>query len=487
MADPCIICVAITGSLPRKAHNPAVPITVAEQVESTHAAFEAGASIAHCHVRNDDETPTSDPERFARLLEGLRKHCPGMIVQFSTGGRSGAGRERGAMLSLRPDMASLAVGSNNFPTRVYENAPDLVDWLAAEMLRYDVKPEIEAFDLSHIHQAAAMAADGRIKAPLYVQFVMGVKNAMPVDKPTFDFYIETVKRLAPDAEWCAAGIGPQQIVLNEWSIAAGGHTRTGLEDNLRLDRSHARAVERGAGGARGRALREVRPPGGDRGAGARHPRAQGRLMISPFDGAITAGLYGDAEIAALLRRRGRGPRHAPRRGRAGAGARATSASSPPPAAAPSSAPPARSVSTPPRSPPGMAGAGVPVAALVAAFRRELGADGAWLHWGATSQDVVDTALVLRLREVLDILDARLERLIAALAAQAERHRATVIAARTRFQVATPTTLGAKIAVWAMPLIRHRRRLAELRPRLLRVSLAGASGTNAALAGAGGPR
>ena len=160
-----------------------------------------------------------------------------MIVQFSTGGRSGAGRERGAMLALRPDMASLAVGSNNFPTRVYENSPDLVDWLASEMLKHGVKPEIEAFDLSHIHQAAAMAADGRIKGPLYVQFVMGVKNAMPVDKPTFDFYVETVKRLAPDASWCAAGIGPSQIVLNEWCIAAGGHTRTGLEDNLRLDRT----------------------------------------------------------------------------------------------------------------------------------------------------------------------------------------------------------------------------------------------------------
>jgi len=236
MSNPCIICVAITGSLPRKANNPAVPITVAEQVESTHEAFEAGASIAHCHVRNDDESPSSDPEKFARLLEGLRKHCPGLIVQFSTGGRSGAGQARGAMLSLRPDMASLSVGSNNFPNRVYENPPDLVDWLAAEMLAHDVKPEIEAFDLSHIHQAAKMAADGRLKAPLYVQFVMGVKNAMPADKPTFDFYIATLKRLAPGAQWCGAGIGPQQIVLNEWSIAAGGHTRTGLEDNVRLDR-----------------------------------------------------------------------------------------------------------------------------------------------------------------------------------------------------------------------------------------------------------
>lgn len=238
MTKPCIICVAITGSLPRTAHNPAVPISVAEQVESTQAAYEAGASIAHCHVRNEDETPSSDPEKFARLLEGLRAHCPGMIVQFSTGGRSGAGRERGGMLPLRPDMASLTVGSNNFPTRVYENPPDLVDWLAAEMLAHDIKPEIEAFDLSHIHQAAAMARDGRLRGPLYVQFVMGVKNAMPADRDVFDYYIRTVKRLLPDAEWCAAGIGPHQIILNEWCVAAGGHARTGLEDNLRLDRMH---------------------------------------------------------------------------------------------------------------------------------------------------------------------------------------------------------------------------------------------------------
>ncbi|MGB8623759.1 MAG: 3-keto-5-aminohexanoate cleavage protein [Paracoccaceae bacterium] len=251
MTKPCIICVAITGSLPRKENNPAVPITVEEQIESTHAAFEAGAAIAHCHVRNDDQTPTSDPERFARLMEGLKTHCPGMIIQLSTGGRSGAGKARGGMLPLRPDMASLSVGSNNFPTRVYENPPDLVDWLASEMLKYDVKPEIEAFDLSHILQAAKMADDGRLKKPLYVQFVMGVKNAMPADKPVFDFYIETLKRVAPDAEWCGAGIGPNQIVLNEWSIAAGGHTRTGLEDNVRLDRdslapSNAALVERAA-------------------------------------------------------------------------------------------------------------------------------------------------------------------------------------------------------------------------------------------------
>ena len=237
MSDPCIICVAITGSVPTKKDNPAVPITIAEQVESTQEAFEAGATICHAHVRNADETPTSDPDKFAALKEGVEKHCPGMIVQLSTGGRSGAGKARGGMLPLRPDMASLSVGSNNFPTRVYENPPDLVAWLASEMREYDVKPEIEAFDLSHIFQAALMHGRGEISGTPYVQFVMGVKNAMPADWQVFDFYRATVERLfGPEAPWCAAGIGANQIRVNDWSIAAGGHARTGLEDNVRLDR-----------------------------------------------------------------------------------------------------------------------------------------------------------------------------------------------------------------------------------------------------------
>jgi 3-keto-5-aminohexanoate cleavage enzyme len=237
MSQPCIITVAITGSLPKKQDNPAVPITIAEQVESTQEAFEAGATLAHLHVRNDDQTPSSDPEKFGRLLEGLRRHCPGMILQVSTGGRSGAGRERGGMLSLKPDMASLATGSCNFPTRVYENAPDLVEWLATEMLAHDVKPEIEAFDLSMIFKAVELERQGRIKGPLHVQFVMGVKNAMPVDREVLEFYVATLRRLAPDATWTGAGIGKDQLTLNRWSLELGGHVRTGLEDNIRLDRN----------------------------------------------------------------------------------------------------------------------------------------------------------------------------------------------------------------------------------------------------------
>ena len=248
---PCILCCAITGSVPRKSDNPAVPVTISEQIESSHAAVEAGASIIHAHVRNDDETPSSDPDKFAALKEGLEKHCPGVIIQFSTGGRSGAGYERGGMLPLRPDMASLSVGSNNFPTRVYENPPDLVAWLASEMQTYNVTPEIEAFDLSHILQALNMSAEGELCGKLYVQFVLGVKNAMPVDRDVFDFYVQIMSSRAPDAPWCAAGIGAGQVVVNEWAIAAGGHTRAGLEDNIRLDKSalapsNAALIERAA-------------------------------------------------------------------------------------------------------------------------------------------------------------------------------------------------------------------------------------------------
>ena len=241
MTKPCIITVAITGSVPRKEHNPAVPITISEQVESTHAAFEAGATIAHLHVRNDDQTPTSSPERFAQLLAGLRKHCPGMIVQFSTGGRSGKGTERGGMLHLGCDMASLSTGSCNFPTIIYENHPDLIHELAQKMLDHKVKPEIEVFDLSMLYQALRLADEGLLRKPLHVQFVMGVKNAMPVIRQAFDFMVDEVTRLSPESTWVAAGIGKHQLEVNRWCLERGGHCRTGLEDNIRWDETRLAA------------------------------------------------------------------------------------------------------------------------------------------------------------------------------------------------------------------------------------------------------
>jgi uncharacterized protein (DUF849 family) len=235
MSQPCIITVAITGSLPRKENNPAVPITIDEQVESTHAAFEAGATIAHVHVRRDDQTPTSDPERFAALQEKLKKHCRGIVIQFSTGGRSGKGAERGGMLYLRPDMASLATGSCNFPAMIYENHPDLIAELAAKMREFGIKPEIEVFDVSMLYQAIRMAEEGALQTPLHVQFILGVKNAMPAIRQVLEFQLSELKRLMPAATWTAAGIGRHQLDVNHWSLELGGHCRTGLEDNIRWD------------------------------------------------------------------------------------------------------------------------------------------------------------------------------------------------------------------------------------------------------------
>jgi uncharacterized protein (DUF849 family) len=241
MPRPCIITVAITGSLPRKEHNPAVPITVSEQLESTHEAFEAGAALVHVHVRNDDGSPSSSPEKFAAFQEGIRKLCPGIIVQFSTGGRSGVGAERGGMLYLKPDMASLTTGSCNFPLRINENPPELIIDLAGKMREFQVKPEIEVFDLSMLYNAVDYARAGAVGCPLHVQFVLGVKNALPVDRDILNFQVAKLHQLMPDATWVAAGIGKHQIEINRWALEMGGHCRTGLEDNVRWDKTRLAA------------------------------------------------------------------------------------------------------------------------------------------------------------------------------------------------------------------------------------------------------
>jgi len=235
MSQPVIITVAITGAVPKKKDNPAVPVTPSEQVESTHEAFEAGASLVHIHVREPDESSGSDPEKFARVQEGVRKHCPGMIIQFSTGGRGREQAKRGAMLYLKPDMASLATGSVNFPTQIYENPPDFVEGLAKTMLENDIKPEVEVFDLAMLYNAANLVKKGLLKDPPHIQFVMGIPNAMPARRSVFDFLRSELKEVLPNATWVAAGVARHQWEVNQWCLEAGGHVRTGLEDNLKIE------------------------------------------------------------------------------------------------------------------------------------------------------------------------------------------------------------------------------------------------------------
>ncbi|WP_018259686.1 3-keto-5-aminohexanoate cleavage protein [Methylobacterium sp. WSM2598] len=239
---PVVIAVAITGSVPRKADNPAVPTRVSEQIESTHEAYEAGASLVHIHVRNDDESPSSDPDRFAAVQEGVRKHCPGMIVQFSTGGRGRDPAARGLSLVHRPDMASLSTGSVNFPSIVYENPAALVTDLAGQMRRYGIRPEIEIFDLSHLHGARRLIEAGLMDEAPHVQFVLGVKNAMPADEHLLDILLSETRRILPQATWTAAGIGREQARVMDWALARGAEAvRTGLEDNIRVTKDRLAA------------------------------------------------------------------------------------------------------------------------------------------------------------------------------------------------------------------------------------------------------
>ncbi len=234
MTQPVVITVAITGAVPRKKDSAAVPVTPNEQIESTHEAFEAGASLVHIHVRGLDESPSSDPDLYARVQEGVRRHCPGIIVQFSTGGRGREQALRGGMLYLKPDMASLATGSVNFPNGIYENAPDFVEELARKMRDFGIKPEIEIFDLAMLYNAANLLKKGLLAPRPHVQFVMGVPNAMRARRTVFNFLRAELTEVVPDATWVAAGIGRHQWDVNQWCLEAGGHCRTGLEDNLRI-------------------------------------------------------------------------------------------------------------------------------------------------------------------------------------------------------------------------------------------------------------
>ena len=236
MTTPIIVTTAITGSQPRKKDDPALPVTPSEQIESTHEAFEAGSSLVHIHVRDSQEDSSSDPDLFSEVQQGIKKHCPNMIIQFSTGGRGRAANLRGGMLYLKPDMASLATGSVNFPGMIYENPPQLIDELAGEMKAYGVKPEIEVFDAAMLYNAIKMSESGAISSPIHVQFVLGIPGAMPVRRKLLEFLIDELATLAPGATWSAMGIGRNQFEVNKWSLELGGHARTGFEDNVKLNK-----------------------------------------------------------------------------------------------------------------------------------------------------------------------------------------------------------------------------------------------------------
>lgn len=194
-----IITVAITGSMRKKSDTPAVSVTPEEQIESTQEAYEAGASLVHIHFRNPDQSPGSSPEVFERVQEGIAKHCPGMIIQFSAGGRGRTRAERALALDLKPDMATLSTGSCNFTNWIFENPPDFIDLLAQVLKDNQIEPEIDVFGVSMLYSARSLADRGLIRRPLHVQFVMGVQNTLPVRRSLLEFLVSELRALEPGA------------------------------------------------------------------------------------------------------------------------------------------------------------------------------------------------------------------------------------------------------------------------------------------------
>lgn len=237
MTTPVIITTALTGAVPSKEDNPAVPVSPSEIIESAHEAFEAGSVLMHIHARDEEGKSSSDIEIFREIKEGIEKCCEGVIVQISTGGRGRSQEERAAALELKPEMASLATGTVNFAKQIYDNHPDLVNHMAKVMYDYNIKPEIEAFDMAMLYNTKALIDRGLLRDNPHIQFVLGIPNALPARRKLLEFGVSELKELMPNASWVAAGIGRHQLTVAKWALEMGGHVRTGLEDNLKYDRT----------------------------------------------------------------------------------------------------------------------------------------------------------------------------------------------------------------------------------------------------------
>jgi 3-keto-5-aminohexanoate cleavage enzyme len=232
--EKLIITLAPTGNVPTKEMTPHVPLSSEEIAADIIACHAKGASVAHIHARNEQQLPTTDINYFAetvRLLDAA--DCP-IIKQISTGARGGKSDEaRYEALSLKPDSASLATGSSNFPASVNANSPKLVEHMAELMLKNRIKPEIEVFDSAMISNALYLRKKGLLADPLLFNLVLGVRGSLEASARNLFFLVES---LPPEAVWSVSVIGPQHVALSTMAMALGGHVRVGIEDNVYLSK-----------------------------------------------------------------------------------------------------------------------------------------------------------------------------------------------------------------------------------------------------------
>ena len=247
MSHPLIITCAITGAETTREQQPNLPMTPSEQAKAAAEAVQAGASVIHLHVREDDGKPSQRPERFKESIEAIRKAAPGVIIQISTGGAIGEAIEnRARPLALKPEMASLNLGTMNFGDDIFYNHPKDIVALAAKIYENKICPELEIYEAGMLESAFRMLKKAQLMKPLHFQFVLGVPGGMSGELKNL---IHLVSMLPEDSHWGVAGVGRYQLPLAVHSILMGGHVRVGFEDNIyyrkgELAKSNAQLVER---------------------------------------------------------------------------------------------------------------------------------------------------------------------------------------------------------------------------------------------------
>jgi 3-keto-5-aminohexanoate cleavage enzyme len=233
--EKLIITACICGAEVTKAHNPAVPYTVEEIAREAKSAYDAGASIIHLHVREDDGTPTQSRERFAECMEAIRSLCPDVIIQPSTGGAVGmSNEERLAPTALRPEMATLDCGTCNFGgDEIFVNTENMIRAFAENMREYGIKPELEVFDKGMVDMAIRLHRKGFIQAPMHFDFVMGVNGGISGEPRDLLFMAESIPA---GSTWTVSGVGKAEYPMITMGILMGGHVRVGFEDNVYLEK-----------------------------------------------------------------------------------------------------------------------------------------------------------------------------------------------------------------------------------------------------------
>lgn len=230
-SNKVILTIAPTGNVPTQKTNPNVPLTPAEIALQVYECWKEGAAVAHFHARDKEGNPTSDKEVYAEIMAEMDRFPDCTIIrQLSTGGRAGKSHvERGQMISLGAEMASLATGSSNFPTKGNFNDPETITYLSGLMNQYGTKPEIEVFDTAMLWSAVRLVDSGVLAAPLHINLVMGMPGSQPAT-PAALLYL--YQNLPEKCTWSVSIIGKEHVALSTMALALGGNVRVGIEDNL---------------------------------------------------------------------------------------------------------------------------------------------------------------------------------------------------------------------------------------------------------------